>query len=1005
MECLAHRAPAPVALANPKVEHRLPASSASLKFAASPALGSKLVAKTRQAARASQPQLRRTTPRCEAAPEGAALTAPEKKSSSDDTIQQFLQRDYKYGFVSNIENVQIPKGLTEETVRLISAKKREPEWMLEFRLSAFRQWQKMTEPEWSDNRYPKIDFQDVIYYSEPKQKETKASLDEVDPELLATFDKLGISISEQKRLANVAVDVVFDSVSIATTFREELAKAGVIFCSISEAVREYPDLVRKYLGKVVPVADNYYAALNSAVFSDGSFCYIPKDTISPMELSTYFRINAMETGQFERTLIVADDRSYVSYLEGCTAPSYDKNQLHAAVVELWTGEGAEIKYSTVQNWYAGDKDGVGGIYNFVTKRGLCEGKNSKISWTQVETGSAITWKYPSVVLKGDNSSGEFYSVALTNNKQQADTGTKMIHVGKNTRSRIVSKGISAGQSLNCYRGLVQVQPTAHGARNYSQCDSMLIGDNAGANTYPYIQVKDPTARVEHEASTSKIGEDQLFYFQQRGIDAEKAVGMLISGFCREVFNELPLEFASEVNQLMSLKLEGSVAIPLTTSPSALSRPFRFPQISAAQFSSSSRRQSNTSGRQRSRPNDRQTSRQNDRQNGRQFGRRVSGDATKTSRRAERIGNEQRTETRGRKETFRGKRSRDVGDQSVGRKRTYDEEEKIGNEKGIEAPGRKETFRRKRAPDVKKQGVGRKRNYDVEENVGSEQRAETSGRKETFRGKRGRDMEDQSAGRKRIRGVEEEQTVARHGRVKLKQKSHGGVQQQKQQPGYEPTRQKQQQQQQQQGHEQQRSSLADDTGNGSVPWRQLAPVHFPSLLPVQGTAVGGRVRDGGGVREEGRSRGVRYRAGIIREDDEEGGVDTKGADAGVVSARKWVAVCCPHMPTSLVNKLFRKRLVSASQLLLPGTILCIPSSVQLHTDFEASAATRAVASSVSSAAPSSSFSSLPRGIQPEDVKMLQKCVLYKDEHILVINKPPGLPSQVTPALPGNACPPR
>ncbi|CAI5483446.1 unnamed protein product [Closterium sp. Yama58-4] len=558
MECLAHRASVPVALATPKVEQKLPAASASLKFAASPALGNQLVAKSRQAARASQPQLRRTTPRCEAAPEGAALTAPEKKSSSDDTIQQFLQRDYKYGFVSNIENVQIPKGLTEETVRLISAKKREPEWMLEFRLSAFRQWQKMTEPEWSDNRYPKIDFQDVIYYSEPKQKETKASLDEVDPELLATFDKLGISISEQKRLANVAVDVVFDSVSIATTFREELAKAGVIFCSISEAIREYPDLVRKYLGKVVPVADNYYAALNSAVFSDGSFCYIPKDTISPMELSTYFRINAMETGQFERTLIVADDRSYVSYLEGCTAPSYDKNQLHAAVVELWTGEGAEIKYSTVQNWYAGDKDGKGGIYNFVTKRGLCEGKNSKISWTQVETGSAITWKYPSVVLKGDNSSGEFYSVALTNNKQQADTGTKMIHVGKNTRSRIVSKGISAGQSLNCYRGLVQVQPTAHGARNYSQCDSMLIGDNAGANTYPYIQVKDPTARVEHEASTSKIGEDQLFYFQQRGIDAEKAVGMLISGFCREVFNELPLEFASEVNQLMSLKLEGSV---------------------------------------------------------------------------------------------------------------------------------------------------------------------------------------------------------------------------------------------------------------------------------------------------------------------------------------------------------------------------------------------------------------------------------------------------------------
>lgn len=480
------------------------------------------------------------------------------KGSSDDTIQQFLQRDYKYGFVSDIESVSIPKGLSEETVRLISAKKKEPEWMLNFRLNAFKQWQKMTEPTWSDNKYPTINFQDVCYYSEPKEKETKLSLDEVDPDLLETFAKLGIPLSEQKRLANVAVDAVFDSVSIATTHRKTLMAAGVIFCSISEAIREYPELVKKYLGKVVPVADNYYAALNSAVFSDGSFCYVPKDTVSPMEISTYFRINAMETGQFERTLIVCDDNAYVSYLEGCTAPAYDKNQLHAAVVELYCASGAEIKYSTVQNWFAGDANGKGGIYNFVTKRGLCDGAKSKISWTQVETGSAITWKYPSVVLKGDNSIGEFYSVALTNNMQQADTGTKMIHVGKNTRSRIVSKGISAGRSVNCYRGLVQVQPSAHNARNFSQCDSMLIGDQAGANTYPYITVKDPSARVEHEASTSKIGEDQLFYFQQRGIDAEKAVAAIIGGFCRDVFKELPLEFAAEVNQLMSLKLEGSV---------------------------------------------------------------------------------------------------------------------------------------------------------------------------------------------------------------------------------------------------------------------------------------------------------------------------------------------------------------------------------------------------------------------------------------------------------------
>ncbi|KAG0579261.1 hypothetical protein M758_4G087000 [Ceratodon purpureus] len=480
------------------------------------------------------------------------------KGSSDDTIQQFLKRDYKYGFVSDIESVSIPKGLSEETVRLISAKKNEPEWMLNFRLNAYKQWLKMKEPTWSDNKYPAINFQDVCYYTEPKQKETKQSLDEVDPDLLETFAKLGIPLSEQKRLANVAVDAVFDSVSIATTHRKTLMAAGVIFCSISEAVKEYPDLVKKYLGKVVPVADNYYAALNSAVFSDGSFCYVPKDTVSPMEISTYFRINAMETGQFERTLIVCDDNAYVSYLEGCTAPAYDKNQLHAAVVELYCASGAEIKYSTVQNWYAGDSSGKGGIYNFVTKRGLCDGAKSKISWTQVETGSAITWKYPSVVLKGDNSIGEFYSVALTNNMQQADTGTKMIHVGKNTRSRIVSKGISAGNSVNCYRGLVQVQPSAHNARNFSQCDSMLIGDQAGANTYPYITVKDPSARVEHEASTSKIGEDQLFYFQQRGIDAEKAVAAIIGGFCREVFKELPLEFAAEVNQLMSLKLEGSV---------------------------------------------------------------------------------------------------------------------------------------------------------------------------------------------------------------------------------------------------------------------------------------------------------------------------------------------------------------------------------------------------------------------------------------------------------------
>eukprot|EP00193_Tetraselmis_chui_P021151 CAMPEP_0177771954 /NCGR_PEP_ID=MMETSP0491_2-20121128/11927_1 /TAXON_ID=63592 /ORGANISM="Tetraselmis chuii, Strain PLY429" /LENGTH=559 /DNA_ID=CAMNT_0019289657 /DNA_START=640 /DNA_END=2319 /DNA_ORIENTATION=+ len=482
-----------------------------------------------------------------------SLESEEKKE-----IRDILKRPYKYGFTTAIESVAIPKGLDEDTVRLISAKKEEPEWLLDFRLRAYKKWLTMKEPEWSDNHYPPINYQDIVYYTEPKQKKKLQSLDEVDPELLATFEKLGIPIAEQKKLSNVAVDAVFDSVSIATTFREELAKAGVIFCSISEAVKEYPELVKKHMGSVVPISDNYFAALNSAVFSDGSFCYIPKGVRSPMELSTYFRINSEESGQFERTLIVAEEGSYVSYLEGCTAPAFDTNQLHAAVVELSCAKDAEIKYSTVQNWYAGDENGVGGIYNFVTKRGLCHGDNSKISWTQVETGSAITWKYPSVVLTGDNSIGEFYSVALTNNKQQADTGTKMIHVGDNTRSRIVSKGISAGESLNCYRGLVQIQPNAKNARNYSQCDSMLIGDQAGANTYPYINVRDPSARVEHEASTSKIGEDQLFYCQQRGIDMEAAVGMIISGFCQEVFNELPMEFAAEVNQLMSLKLEGSV---------------------------------------------------------------------------------------------------------------------------------------------------------------------------------------------------------------------------------------------------------------------------------------------------------------------------------------------------------------------------------------------------------------------------------------------------------------
>jgi len=474
------------------------------------------------------------------------------------SVKTLVNQPYKYGFITDIETDKIPNGLNEDVVRLISAKKNEPEFMLNFRLKAYRRWLEMKEPNWPHLQYPPIDYQNISYYSAPKQKDKKKSLDEVDPALLETFDKLGIPLSEQKRLSNVAVDAVFDSVSIATTFREKLAEEGVIFCSISEAVHDYPELVEKYLGSVVPVGDNYFAALNSAVFSDGSFVYIPKNTQCPMELSTYFRINSGDTGQFERTLIVAEEGSQVSYLEGCTAPMYDTNQLHAAVVELVALDNADIKYSTVQNWYAGDENGKGGIYNFVTKRGLCKGVNSKISWTQVETGSAITWKYPSCVLVGDNSVGEFYSIALTNNKQQADTGTKMVHVGKNTRSTIISKGISAGNSANSYRGLVKVNAKAEGARNYSQCDSMLIGDNAEANTFPYIQVQNNSGKVEHEASTSKIGEDQLFYFSQRGISAEDAISMMISGFCKDVFNQLPMEFAVEADKLLSLKLEGTV---------------------------------------------------------------------------------------------------------------------------------------------------------------------------------------------------------------------------------------------------------------------------------------------------------------------------------------------------------------------------------------------------------------------------------------------------------------
>lgn len=478
--------------------------------------------------------------------------------SDTDFLSSYVGQDYKYGFVTDIEYDEFPKGLSEDIIREISKRKNEPEFMLEFRLKAYRQWLTMTEPTWPNVHYPKIDYQDVVYYSVPKKKEQLGSLDEVDPKILETYEKLGIPLSEQKMLANVAVDAVFDSISVATTFRKKLADAGVIFCSISEAIKEYPELIKQYLGSVVPVGDNYFAALNSAVFSDGSFVYVPKGVTSPMELSTYFRINNAESGQFERTLIIAEEGSYVSYLEGCTAPMFDRNQLHAAVVELVALDNAEIKYSTVQNWYAGDENGIGGIYNFVTKRGICKGDHSKISWTQVETGSSITWKYPSVILKGDYSIGEFYSVALTNNKMQADTGTKMIHLGKHTKSTIVSKGISAGRSNNSYRGLVRIGPKADYARNYSVCDSMLIGDKCGANTFPYIESKNNSASIEHEATTSKIGEDQIFYLQQRGLSEEDAISMIINGFCKDVFRELPLEFAVEAQKLLGIKLEGSV---------------------------------------------------------------------------------------------------------------------------------------------------------------------------------------------------------------------------------------------------------------------------------------------------------------------------------------------------------------------------------------------------------------------------------------------------------------
>jgi Fe-S cluster assembly protein SufB len=488
------------------------------------------------------------------------LIQPKSREAEDElsTIEKTVFSDYKYGFVTNIEADEAPMGLNEDVIRFISARKKEPQWMLDWRLKAYRYWLTMKQPEWANIKYPPIDYQNIIYYSAPKQKINPKNLEEVDPELIRTFEKLGISLEEQKRLTGVAVDAVIDSVSIGTSFKGQLAELGIIFCSMSEAIKDHPELIREHLGSVVPITDNYFSALNAAVFSDGSFCYIPKGVRCPMELSTYFRINAENTGQFERTLIVAEAGSYVSYLEGCTAPMRDENQLHAAVVELVALENSEIKYSTVQNWYPGDKQGRGGVYNFVTKRGICKGDHSKISWTQVETGSAITWKYPSVILKGDYSTGEFYSVAVTNNYQQADTGTKMMHLGKNTRSRIVSKGISAGFSNNSYRGLVHVSKNASNSRNFSQCDSLLLGDKCGAHTFPYIEVRNNTAVVEHEATTSKIGEDQIFYCNQRGIDTETAVALIINGFAKEVMNQLPMEFAIEAQKLLAISLEGSV---------------------------------------------------------------------------------------------------------------------------------------------------------------------------------------------------------------------------------------------------------------------------------------------------------------------------------------------------------------------------------------------------------------------------------------------------------------
>ncbi len=479
-------------------------------------------------------------------------------STEVNKVEELANKEYKYGFVTDIEADSLPNGLNEDIIRQLSAKKNEPEFMLEWRLEAYRHWLTMKEPHWANVQYPEIDYQNISYYSAPKKKPKLNSLDEVDPELLSTYEKLGIPLNEQKMLAGVAVDAVFDSVSVATTFKEKLNELGIIFCSFSEAVQNHPDLVKKYLGTVVPYTDNFFATLNSAVFSDGSFAYIPKGVRCPMELSTYFRINAANTGQFERTLIVADEGAYVSYLEGCTAPMRDENQLHAAVVELVALDNAQIKYSTVQNWYPGDKDGRGGIYNFVTKRGACRGVNSKISWTQVETGSSITWKYPGCILQGDNSVGEFYSVAMTNNMQQADTGTKMIHLGKNTRSTIISKGISAGKSNNSYRGLVKINKKAENARNFSQCDSLLIGDKCGAHTFPYLEINNPTAKIEHEATTSKIGEDQIFYLNQRGIATEDAIGLIVNGYCKEVLAELPMEFAVEAQKLLSVSLEGSV---------------------------------------------------------------------------------------------------------------------------------------------------------------------------------------------------------------------------------------------------------------------------------------------------------------------------------------------------------------------------------------------------------------------------------------------------------------